>query len=63
MSGDRTSSKEPSVAEFVSALQNLANMAALWVREPDSTMFKSNGTGQNGYRALFEMYDIRAAPP
>ena len=35
-------------------------MAALWIREPDSPMFKSWGAGENGYRALFAKYDLKA---
>jgi hypothetical protein len=56
--------KPAEVADFVEILQNLAQVAALWVREPESPMFKSYGESKNGYRALFENYDIkRAATP
>lgn len=43
-------------AELVRALDILAQMAALWRREPDSPMFRSNDP--HSYRALFEKYGI-----
>jgi hypothetical protein len=47
-------------AEFVRAIETLGRMAALWIREPESPMFKSWGTSENGYRALFAKYDLKA---
>jgi hypothetical protein len=53
------SAKHGSAADFADALHSLARVAALWVREPESTMFKSYGEATNGYRALFENYDLK----
>jgi hypothetical protein len=47
-------------AEFVRTIESIAQMAALWIAEPDSPMFKSWGAGENGYRALFAKYDLKA---
>jgi hypothetical protein len=47
-------------AEFVRCIENLARVAALWAREPDSKMFASYGNSKNFYRELFEKYDVKA---
>jgi hypothetical protein len=48
-------------AEFVKAIESLAQMVALWICEPDSVMFKLRGEPpKNGYRALFQKYDLKA---
>jgi hypothetical protein len=47
-------------AEFVRAIETLGQMAALWIKEPHSPMFKSWGASENGYRALFAKYDLKA---
>ena len=46
-------------AEFVRAIENLANMVQLWRREPDSPMFAVHGDRPSTYRTLFERYDLR----
>src|SRR5580658_3913990 len=53
--------KRASTANFAATLQNLARTAALWVREPESIMFKPYGDTNNGYRALFENYNLKKA--
>ena len=49
-------------AEFVSSIENLANMVDLWRREPDSPMFRTHGSHRSSYTTLFESYDLRRAP-
>jgi hypothetical protein len=53
--------KLASTANFTETLQNLARTAALRVREPESIMFKPYGDTKNGYRALFENYNLKRA--
>jgi|GEM_PF-4049445 len=48
-------------AEFVRSIENLAQTAALWCREPDCPMFKIRGDEKNFYRETFEKYNVRAA--
>lgn len=45
-------------AEFVRAIETLANMAELWRRNPSSPMFVSHGEKPSTYRSLFERYSI-----
>jgi hypothetical protein len=45
-------------AEFVRAIENLANMAELWRREPSSPMFASHSDKPSTYRILFERYSV-----
>jgi hypothetical protein len=46
-------------AEFVRSIESLAQMVLLWRREPESPMFAQHGSQANGYRALFEKYNLR----
>jgi hypothetical protein len=45
-------------ASFVESLETMADMAQLWVREPDSTMFKQHGNSPSMYRAIFERHKV-----
>jgi hypothetical protein len=45
-------------AEFVRALDTLAQMAALWRRDPNSAMFKSHSLSKSTYRELFEKHGL-----
>ena len=45
-------------AAFVRAIENLADMAELWRREPSSLMFASQDGRPSTYRTLFERYGV-----
>lgn len=45
-------------AEFVYALENLANMLELWIKSTEDPMFQTHGETKNSYRVIFEKYDF-----
>lgn len=46
-------------AEFVRAIETMANMVELWRRDPGSPMFATHGSKESSYRQLFERYDLQ----
>ena len=45
-------------ASFVESLETIANMAQLWIREPESGMFKQHAASPNTYRSIFERHGV-----
>ena len=48
-------------ASFVESLETMANMAQLWMQEPNSPMFKQFGESPNTYGEIFARYKVGSA--